>query len=185
MMKMQTRAKRRKTSETTTPQAAQRLSKGLRIREAAGVGNFRPRPQHFRAKHAVIELLAGNQPVNHSSIAKSLGISRQALYKFRRAYPGFDAWLTEELRKECAHLAAAVVHKMAMLALRGSVKHAETFLRAIEYGGFGRQASGLRDANGQLEELRVHLMDGPNDTVGRVDAIRLGWPGMPGGGRAH
>lgn len=91
------------------------------------------------------ELLEEAAPVTFQAIAKRMGIDRVSLWRLRRRHPGCDAWVSQQLAEETAHLVGPVLRKMAMLALRGSVQHAELFLKymAAAHGLDGHEAGAV------------------------------------------
>lgn len=83
-----------------------------------------------------------------TAIANRMGITRENLWRLRRRHPGLDGWISEQLATGNEHLVGPVVRKMAMLGLRGSVDHAELFLKHVTGNLGGAAPAGGPTFNG-------------------------------------
>jgi hypothetical protein len=90
--------------------------------------------RYLRAK---VDLTEAGTPPTYINLAKRLGISPQALWKFRRRYPWLDDWCNGVVLAETAQLLGFVQRRLALLGIQGSVAHAELFLKSVA-GVFAR-----------------------------------------------
>jgi hypothetical protein len=68
--------------------------------------------------------------VRHATIARELGCSRETLSRWYRQHPQLADWVRDQLDARAHHQGSAIVARLASLALKGSVAHAELYLRA-------------------------------------------------------
>jgi hypothetical protein len=92
---------------------------------------FRPRPSHFAYLRAYAEALDERGPINMAAIARRMGITPQAFWAMRRRCEGLDAWVAQQLGRKNEHYAEPILRKMAVLALSGSVAHAEVYFKVM------------------------------------------------------
>lgn len=134
---------------------------------AAVARPFVPKPVHQRYLRAYLEMLEEAGQVNVSAWAEKLGITRQAIWKFRGDNPGFDPWLNEQLERAAEAMVGAVIKRMGAIAVRtGSPAHAEIFLKALQR--IGPDAAGLGTGG-----LTVQVVNVPSPAAPGAPA----WPG--------
>lgn len=126
---------RRRLPELTVARA-EALAKGLTESSSDWpVSDRQLRPSHWRYLRAKLECLENGQSPTTVNLAKRLGISRIAIWKLTRRYQWLDAWCDEILRESNANYWGAVERRMALVALQGSVPHADQYckMRANTY----------------------------------------------------
>ena len=86
--------------------------------------------RYFRAK---TELIDSGKPPTYVNLARSIGISTVALWKFRRRYPWVEPWSDELLIEQARPLFGAIMRRMGLTALQGggSPQHAEQFCKML------------------------------------------------------
>jgi hypothetical protein len=124
---------RRRLPEPTIARA-EALAKGLTERSSDRAVSDR-QSSHWRYLRGKLECLENGQTPTTVNLAKRLGISRIAIWKLTRRYPWLDAWCDEVLRESNANYWGAVERRMALVALQGSVPHADQYckMRANTY----------------------------------------------------
>ena len=63
-----------------------------------------------------------SRPKNVSAISRELGLARRSVHRWLQD-PGFTAWFNEQVDRHTAHGWEPMLHKLATLALSGSVEH--------------------------------------------------------------
>ena len=113
-----------------TPDArrALRLAEDLRRAEA---GDYPIRPVHLRYFRAKTELIDSGKPPTYVNLARSIGISTVALWKFRRRYPWVEPWSDAVLIEQARLLFGAIMRRMGLTALQGggSPQHADQYCK--------------------------------------------------------
>ena len=116
----------------------------------------------MRVLRAYAATMDSGKPVNWQAVAREAGISRQRMWDLRVRYPGLVPWLMANCRRRCQEMADAVVERMGVLAMQGSVAHAEVFLKAI---------------NGQYTFASGGESGNPGMTFNGPTIIKMGVPG--------
>lgn len=107
---------------------ALRLAEDLRRAEA---GDYPIRPVHLRYFRAKTELIDSGKPPTYVNLARSIGISTVALWKFRRRYPWVEPWSDALLIDQARPLFGAIMRRMGLTALQGggSPQHADQYCK--------------------------------------------------------
>ena len=122
---------------------------------------------------ACIRLLDAGKPCTQINLARELGISPQAVWKYLRRHPGVMAFVEQQLNAQNKHVMPLIVRRHALLAQQGSVASAD-FVAKVEGGYYLRVAR----PGGNEDE------DSPEDSryVTHVN-ILVPCPQLPNGGR--
>jgi hypothetical protein len=133
---------------------------GLRLAPPDGQPIRRSQLRYLRAK---MDLTEGGTPPTYINLAKRLGISPQALWKFRRRYPWLDEWCNRFVLADNAALVGFVQRRLALVAIQGSPDHAELFFKSVgALGGSGDQGDGRHGVNqGDVQVQQVFLVPRP------------------------
>ena len=96
--------------------------------------------RYFRAK---TELIDSGKPPTYVNLARSIGISTVALWKFRRRYPWVEPWSDALVIEQARPLFGAIMRRMGLTALQGggSPQHADQYCK-MHAGLYGRSLSG-------------------------------------------
>ena len=115
---------------TLDARRALRLAEDLRRAEA---GDYPIRPVHLRYFRAKTELIDSGKPPTYVNLARSIGISTVALWKFRRRYPWVEPWSDAVLIEQARPLFGAIMRRMGLTALQGggSPQHAEQYCKML------------------------------------------------------
>ena len=113
---------------TLDARRALRLAEDLRRAEA---GDYPIRPVHLRYFRAKTELIDSGKPPTYVNLARSIGISTVALWKFRRRYPWVEPWSDALLIEQARPLFGAIMRRMGLTALQGggSSQHADQYCK--------------------------------------------------------
>lgn len=110
-----------------------------------------PRAIHWRYLRCLAESLDGDGNITDRAIAAKLGLSAETLSRWKQRYPQLRKWVAAQLDELAGEKASAVVNRMATMALKGSVSHAELYLKAV--GRVGGDA-------GQAPSVTVNILGG-------------------------
>jgi hypothetical protein len=88
-----------------------------------------------------VECLDKGVPPTYVNLAKACGRSRQTIWETCQRHPDIWIWINRQLEDSCPTFVAAVVRRTAMLAMQGSDKHADIYLRYMA-GGYARPLPG-------------------------------------------
>lgn len=153
------RKRRRRAARPAAPasHAGGTRTKALQRRERERLGDFIPKAAHWRYLRAYCELLEEGAPVTFQALARRLGRHRQSIWNMRRSYPGLDAWMSDQLHAVNQQMTEPILAKMASLALRGSVAHAEVYFKVIGLvSGAGATANvNVQNAGPQVIHIAV------------------------------
>ena len=113
---------------TLDARRALRLAEDLRRVEA---GDYPIRLVHLRYFRAKTELIDSGKPPTYVNLARSIGISTVALWKFRRRYPWVEPWSDALLIEQARLLFGAIMRRMGLTALQGggSPQHADQYCK--------------------------------------------------------
>lgn len=87
------------------------------------------RPFYHRIIRAHISLVDQGKPPTFANIAREIGRSRQAVWEVFQRHPDLREWIESRMDREARQLTGSVVRRVGMLAIQGSDKHAEIYLR--------------------------------------------------------
>lgn len=121
-------------------------------------------------QRVVYSLIEDGKAPSQAAIAKAVGLTRNAIWRFFSRHPGFQEWLDGEMRAENAHLIGPLARRHFFLGMQGSVASAE-FCAKLVNGHFTRG-------------LIPGALDGDGNAPGQVTNINIlvPRPDMPNGG---
>jgi hypothetical protein len=114
------------------------------------IPTFVPRARDWAYLEVVQSAIDRNGDVSVNALSTALKVTRQAIWKMRRR-PGFREWLASELRQGREERWEQLYERCWVLAMRGSVKHAELIAR-VE----GRLQPETRSGGGPAFEVHFH-----------------------------
>ena len=107
-----------------------RVARVVEAQQSATSGAFQPRAIRWKYITAYLEALGLNGDVSDRAIAAKIGCRHEAISRWRRMRPAFREWVASQVERRAGELGSSVVKRCAVLAIRGSAKHAATYLRA-------------------------------------------------------
>lgn len=98
--------------------------------ELTDPGVPKPKASHYRYLKAVVDVLDSGKQLNAKTIADELAISRTAVWAMRKRHPWLEPWVNTIVGELNDNIVQLVIRKMGNVALKGSVPHAELFLKS-------------------------------------------------------
>jgi hypothetical protein len=138
---------------------------------------FHPKPIHWQYLDAVLEALATSGNVSDRAIAEKIDRRNEAISRWRRTNPAFDAWVQETIRTRARGKGALLLDRCANLGIRGSAKHAELYFRVTgeiqsETGGGAAAVNvtivGIPAASSDLAAWPGGVLEAPKPVTGAV-----------------
>jgi hypothetical protein len=111
------------------------------------------RPSYHRYLRAHVSLVEQGKGPTLVNLAKELGISGTAVWKFQKRHPDVLAWIGAFIAKGHEHYTALVVRRVGNLAIQGSAQHADIFLK-FQSGAYVR-AGAPGDPDAPLSDGRI------------------------------
>lgn len=95
------------------------------------------RPSYLPVLRAYTELVERGVPPTCANLAKELRVSRQAVWKLLQRHPDLREWIDAQMDRAARLMTGMVVRRVGNLAIQGSDKHADIYLRFMA-GGYAR-----------------------------------------------
>jgi hypothetical protein len=125
--------------------------------DSSEIPNQGVKPSFWAYLRAAIRLIETGKAPTQVNLAKELRVSKQAVWKFQRRYPDLMPWIDEQLRAVNQNYFGLVQRRLALLAMQGSVAHAEAYFKSV-HGVYAREENQVSDAragNGYTINLLV------------------------------
>lgn len=112
--------------------------------------------------HVCVEALGKDGDLSHVAMGRALGVRPEAISRWTTKYPEFRQWVGEQIDRLAGEGSSALLMRCLKLGLRGSVQHAELYLKAKRLIGSEQPAAG---------PVQVNIVQIPQATAMQA------WPG--------
>jgi hypothetical protein len=130
------------------------------------------KPSYWRYLQACTLLIDAGKPCTNSNIAKELHVTLQGVWHYKKRHPGVEAWVSEKMTAQSAHLVGPLLRRHALLGQQGSVASAELILKHAS-GYFARGPGAVAEellGGGMVVNLLVPRPEYPQGALPALSA---------------